>query len=141
MPNPELVQEPPVGVRVVDSGELVVPKGHYSHVAIHGDTAYVSGQLPLDLDGRPLADADFAVQVRTTLANLDSCLAAAGTDRSRLLSVTVYISDIGLWPEFDGIYASWIGTHRPARAVAAVSVLHYGAAVEVQAVAAIPRRP
>lgn len=125
-------------VRLADSAELVAPRGHYSHVAIHGDTVHVSGQLPLDRDGTPLTGAGFEEQVRAALHNLDRCLAVAGTDRGRLVSVTVYIVDMGLWPRFDAVYAAWIGDHRPARAVAGVSGLHYGAAVEVQAVAALP---
>ncbi len=125
------------GIRLVDSVELVAPRGHYSHVAIHGDTAYISGQLALDRDGNPLTDADFGLQARTALENLDRCLAAAGTHRDHLLTVTVYIGDIAWWPEFDEVYANWIGPHRPARAVAPVSMLHYGLAVEVQAIAAI----
>lgn len=128
----------PAAVRLADSDELVPPRGHYSHVAIHGDTAHVSGQLPLDRDGVPLTDVGFEAQARTALHNLDRCLAVAGTSRDHLVSVTVYITDIDLWPRFDEVYSAWIGRHRPARAVAGVSSLHYGAAVEVQAVAVIP---
>ncbi|MFF5264890.1 RidA family protein [Actinomadura viridis] len=120
-----------------NSPELIQPLGHYSHVAIHGGLAYVSGQLPMDRHGTALSDQAFDVQVRQVLDNLDRCLITAGTDRSRLVTVTVYITDIDRWPEFDAIYADWIGRHRPARAVAGASRLHHGAAVEVQAAAAL----
>ncbi|ECE6505458.1 RidA family protein, partial [Salmonella enterica subsp. salamae] len=39
------------------------------------------------------------------------------------------------WPVFNKVYAEWIGEFRPSRAVAGVSELHYGAAVEVEAIA------
>lgn len=48
------------------------------------------------------------------------------------------MTDIGLWPEFNNIYAEWIEDYRPSRAVAGVSELHYGAAVEVEAIALAP---
>jgi 2-iminobutanoate/2-iminopropanoate deaminase len=124
-------------VYLCNSPNLIKPLGHYTHVAIHGGLAYVSGQLPLDRHGAPLTDQPFAVQARQVLHNLDQCLTTAGTDRSHLLSVTVYVTDIGQWPDFDTVYADWIGEHRPARAVAGVSALHYGSAVELQAVATL----
>ncbi|MFD4372393.1 RidA family protein [Streptomyces sp. NPDC058486] len=124
-------------VRLANSTAMAAPRGHYSHVAVHNGVAHISGQLPLAPDGTPAADEPFDTQVRMVLRNLDHCLAAAGTARDHLISVTVYVTDIAQWPDFDTIYAEWIGSHRPARAVAGVSALHYGAAVEVQAVAAV----
>lgn len=124
-------------IELRDSPDLIKPLGHYSHLAIHAGLAYISGQLPLDAEGTPLADQPFEAQARQVLHNLDRCLAAAGTDRTRLVSVTVYVTDVAQWPAFDAVYAEWIGAHRPARAVAGASDLHYGSAVEVHAIAAL----
>lgn len=129
------------GIELRDSPGLVAPRGHYSHVAVHAGTAYVSGQLPLDAAGTPLADQPFEAQVDQVLRNLDDCLSTAGSSREDLLSVTVHVTDIAQWPAFDAAYARWIGSHRPARAVAGVAELHYGAAIEVSAVAAVTTRP
>ena len=127
----------PTGIDLRNSPGLIAPLGHYSHVAVHAGVAYISGQLPLDPTGTPLADQPFDTQVQQVLSNLHDCLTTAGSSREQLLSVTVYVTDIDQWPAFDAAYAQWIGTHRPSRAVACVADLHYGAAVEVQAVAAI----
>ncbi|BAU87392.1 hypothetical protein SLA_6526 [Streptomyces laurentii] len=124
-------------IRLANSTAMIAPLGHYSHVAVHNGVAHVSGQLPLRADGTPATKEPFGTQARMVLHNLDNCLAAVGTDRDHLISVTVYVTDIAQWPEFDAIYSEWLGSHRPARAVAGVSSLHYGAAVEVQAVAAM----
>ncbi len=75
--------------------------------------------------------------MQQVLSNLDECLNTAGSSRQALLSVTVYVTDIGQWPAFDAAYAQWIGGHRPSCAVACVADLHYGTAIEVQAVAAV----
>ncbi|PKV91864.1 reactive intermediate/imine deaminase [Amycolatopsis echigonensis] len=120
-----------------DSPELSAPGGHYSHTAEVGGMAFISGQLPVTRDGARLVSEPFSVQAQQVLANVDACLAAAGTSRDRLVSVTVYVTDMGGWPEFDRIYRSWLGDHRPARAVAGASTLHFGAKVEVQAIAAV----
>jgi reactive intermediate/imine deaminase len=127
----------PAALSLIDSPELIAPAGHYSHVAVHGGLAYISGQLPITPAGDDLAHEPFAVQVQQVLHNVDACLASAGTDRDRLISVTVYVTDIDDWPLFDDIYRCWLGSHRPQRAVAGVKELHYGSAVEIHAIAAL----
>ncbi|ALV41397.1 enamine deaminase RidA [Pseudarthrobacter sulfonivorans] len=124
-PVPELTNAP----------DLTPPLGHYSHVSVVGGTAYISGQLPVNAQGTPITDQPFEAQVEQTLSNMDSCLAAVGVDRSALVQVRVYVTDIQAWGAFDKIYSSWIGSHCPARAVAGVKELHFGAAVEVEAIA------
>jgi 2-iminobutanoate/2-iminopropanoate deaminase len=118
-----------------DSISIAPPAGHYSHVCIGGGIIHISGQLPVDEAGKAISDQPFAAQVSRVLANIDACLAKAGVGRSRLLQVRVYVTNINDWPVFNRIYSDWIGDLRPARAVAGVSALHYGAAVEVEATA------
>lgn len=117
---------------------LVAPGGHYSHVTIARGLAFIAGQLPLDMHGTPLTGAPFADQARQALVNLDACLTAVRLTRADLVQVRVYVTNVGDWPEFDALYAQWLGEHRPARAVAGVNELHRGVAVEVEAVAALP---
>ncbi|HGM5336618.1 TPA: RidA family protein [Serratia marcescens] len=120
---------------VYNSSDSFPPAGHYSPSCTANGVVYLSGQLPVTFSGEQLTDAPFEQQVRQVLSNLDACLGGAGVGRKQLVQVRVYITDIDLWPEFNAIYAEWIGEFRPARAVAGVSQLHYGAAVEVEAVA------
>ncbi|MCU1471057.1 MAG: enamine deaminase RidA [Glaciihabitans sp.] len=126
-------------IQVINAQGLVAPLGHYSHVSTGGGVAYISGQLPVTSEGKPITDRPFAEQVAQTLANLGKCLAASGLDNNDLLQVRVYVTDIANWPEFDEIYSTWMGQHRPARAVAGVKELHYGSAVEIEAVALLRR--
>ncbi|MFJ3487612.1 RidA family protein [Pseudomonas sp. NPDC090202] len=118
-----------------NSPQLPVPAGHYSHVCRAGNLLMISGQLPVTFDGRTLQDEPFETQTRQVLSNLDACLAHAGIDRTRLVQVRVYVTDMQHWPLFNALYAQWLGEHRPARAVAGVAQLHYGLAVEVEAMA------
>lgn len=122
---------------LTNAPDITPPLGHYSHVSVVDGTAYISGQLPLTAEGTPITDQPFEAQVEQTLLNMDRCLAAVGADRGTLVQVRVYVTDIQSWAAFDKIYSSWIGSHRPARAVAGVKELHFGAAVEVEAIAVI----
>lgn len=123
-------------VETGNAARLKPPLGHYSHVASYGGVAYISGQLPIDESGTPLVDRSFAEQVEKVLDNIDACLEQVKLTRADLMLVTVYVTDIAQWAEFDRIYEAWTPDHRPARAVAGVKELHFGAAVEVHAVAA-----
>lgn len=122
-------------VQAISSNELAPPGGHYSHAVVAGGFVFVAGQLPIDANGTKLVDASFAVQAQQVLANVAAALRAAGSSPQQLVQVRVYITDIALWPEFNALYASWIGEHRPARAVVPVPQLHHGLKVEVEAVA------
>ena len=122
-------------IRLVNAPGLIAPLGHYSHVSFGAGVAYISGQLPVTPDGTPITDRSFGEQVTQTLSNLGRCLEAAGLERSDLIQVRVYVTDMATWAEFDAIYSEWMGEHRPARAVAGVNELHYNAAVEVEATA------
>jgi reactive intermediate/imine deaminase len=113
------------------------PAGHYSQAMIHGGLVFVSGQLPIGPDGRPLADASVAEQTRVVLENVGTILEAAGSELGRVVQVTIYVSDIEHWPAVDETYAEVFGGHRPARAVVPVPGLHHGVALEVQAIAAL----
>jgi len=114
---------------------MAAPGGHYSHAVKANGFVFVAGQLPIARDGAKLIDAPFEQQAQQTLDNIAAALKAAGSAIDRLVQVRIYVTDIALWPTFNAIYATWIGTSRPARAVVPVPQLHYGFKIEVEAVA------
>lgn len=128
------------GPMLHNASDLCPPVGHYSHVAVANGLAFVSGQLPIDAAGTPLVDASIETQLQQTLDNLDACLRAAGSTRLDLAHVRIYVTSIADWTTIDGLYRRWVGDHRPARAVAGVRELHFGARVEIEAVAVVPAR-
>ncbi|NNM74166.1 RidA family protein [Enterovirga aerilata] len=107
--------------------------GHYSQAVTANGLLFVAGQLPIRLGGG-IPDG-IEAQTRQALANVEAILKAAGSGLDRVVSATVYVSDIELWPEVNRVYAEIFGVHRPARTVAVSPQLHYGALVEVQAIA------
>lgn len=124
-------------MKTVETSHAPHPAGHYSQAVVHGGLVFVAGQLPIDPanPGRPQGDAE--EQTERALRNVEAILEAAGSGLDRLLSVTVYVADVALWPRVNAAYARVLGPHRPARAVVPVKELHHGALVEVQAVAAL----
>jgi reactive intermediate/imine deaminase len=116
---------------------LSKPGGHYTHVVVHGGVAYGAGQLPFGPDGPRPPDATFERQARQVLANVRTAVEGVGSDLSRVLKCTVYVSDIADWPAFNRMYAEMFGEHKPARAVVPVLPLHFGYRVEMDAIAAV----
>jgi 2-iminobutanoate/2-iminopropanoate deaminase len=109
--------------------------GPYSQAIAVGDWLFVSGQIALDPRTGELVHGGFAEQARRVLANLEAILGAAGLGREAVVKTNVYLTDVGRFGEFNEVYSSFFGEHRPARAVVGVASLPRGAEVEVEAVA------
>ena len=71
------------------------------------------------------------------MKNVEAVLEAAGSDLDRLVSVTIYVTDMSYWPKVNEIFARFLGDHRPARAVVPVLPLRHGAFLEIQAIAGV----
>jgi len=111
------------------------PAGHYAPACCYGDLVFVSGQLPVSLEGKALADKSFEDQLRQALANLLSIVTAAGSGPDRVLKVTAFIVGVENWPAFNTIYAEIFAAAHPARSVVPVPALHHGCLIELEAIA------
>jgi 2-iminobutanoate/2-iminopropanoate deaminase len=112
------------------------PAGHYAQAVVHGGLVFVAGQLPIDPQRPGVIPEGIEAQTERAMGNVAAILQAAGSGLPRLLSVTVYLSDLSLWGRVDETYARLMGEHRPARAVVPTAPLHYGALLEISAIAA-----
>lgn len=74
-----------------------------SGAVVHGGVAYLSGQVAIDHRGGAVAD-----QVREVLDRIDALLTEVGSDRSRLLTATIYLSDLAVLPELNAAWDPWI---------------------------------
>lgn len=63
-----------------------------------GGLLFLSGQAAIDQAGQIVGAGDFAAQLEATFANIDRVLAAGGSDRSRIIKVTIYLTDMGNFP-------------------------------------------
>ena len=123
-------------IRTVHTPDAPTPGGHYSQAVVYNGLVFVAGQLSIDprTGERKLGTA--GEQTEQALANVAGILKAAGSSLSRVLKMTVYVSDIEMWGEVNEVYARVFGDHRPARAVIPTRELHHGFLVEIDAVAA-----
>lgn len=116
--------------------EMSVPKGHYSPGIEHSGLIFVSGQLPVDHSTGRVETGPIEAQTELALRNVETILKAAGSDLTRVLQMTIYISDMELWDRVNEVYKIVMGDHKPARAIVPVKDLHFGTKIEIQAIAA-----
>jgi enamine deaminase RidA (YjgF/YER057c/UK114 family) len=103
-----------------------------SDATIHQGTVYLAGQIADD------SSQGMFGQTLQVLACIDAVLARAGSDKSKLLSCTVYITDMALFDEMNRAWDSWVDpAHLPARATVQVQLARPELRVEIQAIAAL----
>jgi Putative translation initiation inhibitor, yjgF family len=101
-----------------------------SQAVIHGDTVYLAGQV-----AEP--GASVTVQTRAVLAQIESLLAECGSDKSKILSATIWLADMADFQEMNAVWDAWIGGQdAPARATGEAKLATPGYAVEIIVVAA-----
>lgn len=97
----------------------------------HADTIYLAGQVPDN------AKEDVAGQTRQVLAKIDAILAECGTDKSNLLSATIYLRDIATFDQMNGVWDAWVDPkNTPARATVEAKLARPEFGVEISIIAA-----
>ncbi|MEK7234529.1 MAG: RidA family protein [Elusimicrobiota bacterium] len=121
---------------------IITPKapaaiGPYSQGISVGEMVFVSGQMPLRVDGT-LVEGTVAEQTEQCLRNILEVLMAVGLTMDSVVKTTVYMTDLGKFAEMNEVYARRFRAPFPARATVQVSALPKGAGVEIDAVAVRP---
>jgi 2-iminobutanoate/2-iminopropanoate deaminase len=94
--------------------------------------------VPLDPGTGKLVEGSIGDQTRRCLENLELVCAAAGAELSHAVRMGIYVTDMGTFPEVNAAYGSFFPDGPPARSTVAVVALPLGAAVEIDAIVALP---
>ena len=113
------------------------PIGPYSQAVRKGDAIYLSGQIPLDPKTGKLVENSIAAQTDQVLRNLAAVLSAAGSAWSQVCRVTVYLTDLDDFAEFNAVYERALQGARPARSTVQVAALPLGARIEIDAISVV----
>ncbi|MBI05095.1 MAG: hypothetical protein CMI96_04690 [Pelagibacteraceae bacterium] len=98
----------------------------------HGETIYTMGHVAQDRTG------DIAAQTADVLSRLDSTLAKMGSEKSKLLSVTIYISDMEGFSAMNEVWDAWVDNpNAPARTTVGAPLAAPDILVEMTAVASV----
>jgi 2-iminobutanoate/2-iminopropanoate deaminase len=109
--------------------------GPYCQATTHGGLVYCSGQIPLDPATMTVVAGDIEVQTERVLANLAAVLKAAGSDLTKVLKTTVFLSDLEDFPRMNAAYQRAFAGHAPARSTVQVARLPLDVLVEIECIA------
>ena len=97
--------------------------------------AWLAGQVAAD----PVAD--ITGQTTSVLAQIDALLAEIGSDKTKILSATIYLADIKDFAAMNAVWDAWVPQgHTPARATVEANLAAPAYRIEIQVVAAAPAR-
>jgi enamine deaminase RidA (YjgF/YER057c/UK114 family) len=103
-----------------------------SQIVIHGNTVYLAGIVARENSGKSVTE-----QTKEILATIDRYLAQAGTDKSKLLSANIWLTDMATFNEMNAVWDAWVSPgNTPARATVEAKLAAPGYKIEIMAVAA-----
>ena len=116
---------------------VAVPAKPYSPVVVSDGLVFVSGQIPIDVDGR-LVGADFEQQLALVLDNVERCLAAAGCGFTDVVKAIVYLTGRDQFDVLNRRYAERFPEPRPVRTTIVCQLLDERFLVEMEVIARVP---
>lgn len=121
--------------RIISTDKAPAPIGPYEQGILVKDTLYISGQIPLDVESGELKNANVKEEAHQVMENVGHILEEAGMSYEHLVKCTIFLTDMGSFPQVNEVYGSYFDAHAPARECIEVSALPKGATVEVAAIA------
>ena len=122
--------------QIIESQHAPEPIGPYSQAVLHGNTLYVSGQIPIDPNSGNLVKADIATETRRVMKNLKAVLREADMDFSNVVKSTIFLTNMNDFQEVNKEYGSFFDPlTAPARETVEVSRLPKNVRVEISCIA------
>ena len=104
-----------------------------SQAVVHGGAVYLSGTVADKTAGMSVGE-----QTKEILAIIDGALAKAGSDKTQILSVNIWLTDIKTFAEMNAVWDAWVPQgHTPARATVEAKLAAAQFHVEIACIAAI----
>jgi len=112
--------------------ERIQTNQRMSQIVKHGGVAYLAGQVAND------EKADIRTQTQQVLDKIDGLLKEAGSDRTKLLSATIWLSDMRYFPDMNAVWDAWVPAGAaPARATVLAALATPDLKVEIGIIAAV----
>jgi 2-iminobutanoate/2-iminopropanoate deaminase len=128
-------------MHTVESGNAPKPVGPYAQATVAHHFMFTAGQLGLDPKTGQLASGGVVPQTQQALANLTAVLAEKQLTWADVVKTTVYLASMADFDAMNEAYAKVMNGARPARSTIQAGALPKGAAVEIDAIAALKKGP
>ncbi|MFH0976722.1 MAG: Rid family detoxifying hydrolase [Spirochaetota bacterium] len=119
---------------IINTNNAPAPVGPYSQAVKANGFIFVSGCIPLTPDTNEIV-SDVKEAARLVFSNLKNILEAGGSDFSKVVKVTIFLSDMSMFQEVNKIYSEFAVEPFPARSTIAVKELPGSVCIEADAIA------
>lgn len=127
----------PMRKKIIQTDHAPQAIGTYSQAVNHNGLVFVSGQIPLDPASMEMVPGGIEAQITQVFDNLSAVCDAAGGSLNDILKLTVFLTDMGNFPQVNAIMEQYFEAPFPARAAVGVAALPKGAEVEMDAILAV----
>lgn len=104
-----------------------------SQAVVHNGVVYLAGQVAADAQGASVKE-----QTQNILQRIDKLLAAAGSDKTKLLSATIWLADMRTFDDMNSVWDKWVAEGAtPARATVEAKLASTVYTVEIAVIAAV----
>jgi len=123
---------------VINDANAPNPIGSYNQAVVANGFVFTAGQIAIDPSNGELVDGSFKDRVDQVFKNLSAILERAGTDLSKVVKFTVFLTDMSHYSDVNDVFNKWLDEdNAPARSLVAVKGLPAGTDVEIECVALI----
>jgi len=123
---------------VITDAHAPNPIGSYNQAVIANGFVFTAGQIAIDPDTGKLIEGSFKDRVEQVFKNLSAILEHAGTDLSKVVKFTVFLTDMSYYGDVNDVFNVWLDeANAPARSLVAVKGLPADTDVEIECIAII----
>ena len=123
---------------VINDANAPNPIGSYNQAVVANGFVFTAGQIAIDPSNGELVDGSFKDRVDQVFKNLSAILERAGTDLSKVVKFTVFLTDMSHYSDVNDVFNKLLDEdNAPARSLVAVKGLPAGTDVEIECVALI----
>ena len=124
--------------KVITDAHAPNPIGSYNQAVVANGFVYTAGQIAIDPDTGKMIEGSFKSRVEQVFKNLSAILERAGTDLSKVVKFTVFLTDMANYAEVNEVFNAWLDeADAPARSLVSVAGLPAGTDVEIEAIAVL----
>jgi 2-iminobutanoate/2-iminopropanoate deaminase len=124
-------------IEEISTSEAYESSAPLSQAIRHGDTVYVSGNVPVDPETGELVEGGVGPQTRQVLENVEAILDAAGTSMDNVIRAGVFMTDMDAFGEMNEVYESFMSEPYPARTAVRAEMANPDILVEIDVIAAV----
>ncbi|MFC5369019.1 Rid family detoxifying hydrolase [Salinirubrum litoreum] len=121
----------------ISTSEAYESSAPLSQAIRHGDTVYVSGNVPVDPETGNLVEGGVGPQTRQVLENVEAILDAAGTSMDNVIRAGVFMTDMDAFGAMNEVYEEFMSEPYPARTAVRAEMANPDILVEIDVIAAV----